>query len=568
MNWLRIRPLLASWPGDTQPPTFEIMADENGTAVIELAWDPAALLAPASYPAPDTLRYYSTDVTFDNTITNDDGSSRHITVPVQTITLSGNRAVWTMPQPLWDGYVQETIKSVNTPPRTLFGRVLYYRVRVTPPGGSTARVWPLDSAISGNLNAPRLNILPMSASPNATVMPDETAVNAMGGITGFDTLWSTLLRWLWRNLPESSPDRQALVAIFGHQTFQTEISSAAQRGKLLKLWLLGGRARRQLPHLLSRRIQRGSNITIPAVSQTDLRGGKTLIDNLLDLLNITPHPDIVGAATPAELVSDVITELLDPNGQVNQGAAGTCSPTSLQTMLLTLNPSEYTRLQVGLLSSSGSTTLANGTAVAIPPGIYQVARYAGSQSNPFFVRTNAELAFQATLLKYAQGSRFPAYSPSAPANAANGINTVFQQTIAGGLQSDETDRGLEGIFNATFTTNYIPNTTQTANQAAQPTLRTGFFTTLDGAQQPIPLAMFWSQPYNFGHVVLAVRRENGRIFFKNPQYAGSNPSGTAGSTAANPPRRYDDPSATLESISEADLLAWIKGYWNAATAVG
>ncbi|MCB9432749.1 MAG: hypothetical protein H6668_12270 [Ardenticatenaceae bacterium] len=568
MNWLRIRPLLASWPGDTQPPTFEIMADENGTAVVELAWDPAALLAPASYVAPDNLRYYSSDVAFNETITDDNGSSRHITVPAQTITLSGNRAVWTMPQALWDGYVQETLKSSNTPPRSRFTRVLYYRVRVTPPGGSTARVWPLDSAISGNVDAPHLNILTICASPTAMVVPDETAVNAMGGITGFDTLWSTLLRWFWHNLDESSADRQALVAIFGHQTFQTEITSAAQRGKLLKLWLLGGPARRQLPRLLSRRIQRGSNITIPALVQTDLRGGKTLIDNLLALLNITPHPDIVGAATPAELVSDVVTEILDPNGQINQGAAGTCSPTSLQTMLLTLNPSEYVRLQVGLLSSSGATTLANGTAVSIPPGIFQVARYAGSQTNPFFVRTNAELAFQSTILKYAQGSRFPAYSTTAAANAPNGINTVFQQTIAGGLMSDETDRGLEGIFNATFTTNYIPNTTQTANQAAQPGLRTGFLSTIDAAQQPIPLAMYWSQPYNFGHVVLAVRRENGRVFFKNPQYAGSNPTAATGSTATNPPRRYDDASATLESISEADLLTWIKGYWNAGTAVG
>jgi hypothetical protein len=61
--------------------------------------------------------------------------------------------------------------------------------------------------------------------------------------------------------------------------------------------------------------------------------------------------------------------------------------------------------------------------------------------------------------------------------------------------------------------------------------------------------------------VLGVRRDNGagRIFFKNPQYPGSAPvPGMAnGGTAANPPRRYEDVTESLESITDADLGRWI-----------
>ncbi|MEM8808938.1 MAG: hypothetical protein AAGF01_23210 [Cyanobacteria bacterium P01_G01_bin.38] len=562
MQWLRIRPLLANWPGNPEPPTFEIMADENGDAIIELAFDPQALLAPASYDEP--LRYYSTDIDFEATLTNADGSSRRINVPAQTIRLTGNRASWTLPQALWDGYLQETLKSLDGVSRTSFQRNIYYRVRITPVGGTQAHQWPSDIVIQNDATgAPHMGILAMSGSPGDQVIPDQAAVEAMGGIPGvLPNLWGHLLSWLWQNLPEADPNRQSLANIFSHEVFETEIRETALRGKILKLWLFAGtHSRPRLSQLLDRRVEIGTNITEPIVAQRDLQGTKTLIDNLLALLDVTPHPDLVNVTFPEQLVDDVLTEILDPNGQVNQGAAGTCSPTSIQTLMLTVNPAEYVRLQIGLLSDTSRVNLANGNQVSLPPGIFQVVRYNGTQTNPFFVRTNAELAFQAAILKYAQGARFPVYNPAAPANSPNGVNTVFQRTIAGGLRSDETDRALEGVFNVNYTTHYVPLTSQAANQAAQPGIRTGLLRDLPAMQQPFPIAMYWNAAYQNGHVVLAIRHENGRLFFKNPQYAGSNPPAAAGSAAANPPRRYEDPSATLESISEADLLTWIKGYW-------
>jgi hypothetical protein len=61
---------------------------------------------------------------------------------------------------------------------------------------------------------------------------------------------------------------------------------------------------------------------------------------------------------------------------------------------------------------------------------------------------------------------------------------------------------------------------------------------------------------------MAVRRDNGRLFHKNPQDAGSNPQPgiVSGGLRTNPPRRFEDPTQSLESISEADL-ATCKGYW-------
>src|SRR5918994_761684 len=112
MTWVRMHSLLMEWPGDEPAPTFDISSDENGTAVVELAWDPQALLAPASYTTAP-LRYYSSGSAFNATITNDNGTPRAISVPAQNITLSGNRGSWTIPTPLWQGYIEESLKTLR-----------------------------------------------------------------------------------------------------------------------------------------------------------------------------------------------------------------------------------------------------------------------------------------------------------------------------------------------------------------------------------------------------------------------------------------------------------------------
>lgn len=572
MNWVRIHPFIANWPGGGPPPVFEITADENGTAVVELAWDPQALKFPATYANP--LRYYSTGVVFSATVTRDDGSSLAVNLPAQTIQLSGNRATWSMPPVLWEAYREESLKGLRTPPASTFSRNLYYRVRVTPPGSSTAQVWPSDAVLTGanSSAAPRIGILAFSGVPAAQVVPDTAAMQAVGGITNIaPTIWSDLLNILWNLLPPADPSRQALVAIFAHAVYQAQ--SVATRAKLLKLWLFAGPVvRPRLPRLLDRMVVTGANAVQPAILRPDYLGTNTLVDNLISLMFIIPHPDIVssGALAREQFLNDVIGEILDPNGQVNQGEAGTCAPTSMQTLLITVNPAEYVRLQLGLLSAAGTVQMADGTAVTVPPSIFRVdTRYPGAKAWAFLVRNFSELAFQATVLKFGLGGAFPAYDPAAPPNAPNGVNTVFQTTVTKGLTQDQMERALKGLFKSGFTTRSVRvpadagwppyATIQTRQTGIRDALRTALPTRL----QPVIMGMYWnalpSQPNSGGHAVLALRAENGKIFFKNPQYSGLAPvPGMAqGGNGTNPPRRFEDPTGTLESMTDADLANWI-----------
>jgi hypothetical protein len=566
MDWVRIHPMIQNWPGGGSPPTFDISADENGNVTVELAWDPQALAAPSTGYAP--LRYYTSGSAANITYTDDGGTSRSISIPAQTIQLSNNRASWSIPADLWDGYVQESLKTLRTPPSTTFARNLYYRVRATAPGAAQARIWPGDSVLTSKDSsaAPHIGILPISASPSSQVVPDQAAVAAMGGIILFPNLWGDSLLWLWHHLPESDLNRQALVRIFAHQDFQA--ASLATRVAMLKLWLFAGpTARTRVSELLDRRAVVGSNLTMPIISKVDLRGGRTLAENLIALLNVTPHPDLVNVTSKEQLLDDVITEILNPNGQINQGAAGTCSPTSIQTLMITVNPAEYARLQIGWLTSTGQASLANGSVADLPAGVLKISNYATVPTSGFLMRTFSELAFQSAVLKFAQGSSFPPLTGT-PAN----INQIFQATIAGGLASDQTKRALDGLFGVNFTTHYISLPANSADptwMTAQLAIRDSFVQDLPAHQQQMILGVFWSQPYQFGHAVMAVRRDGGRIFFKNPQYAGSNPQPgiVQGGLNTNPPRRYEDPTQSLESISEADLATWIKGYWVPDTAI-
>lgn len=554
MSWVRMHPFIANWPGGGPPPIFDVSADEDGTAVIELAWDPQALTNPASYP--QTLRYYSSDMAFSGQVhgTAGGGATRTLSVPAQNIKVVGNQAQWSMPADLWDGFVGEHLATLTGAGAIGgFRGAVYYRVRFTAAGAQTT-VWPTDSAVAGfGQNSPHIAILPTSSSPAAQVPPDDAAVSAMPGPVGAVTAWSAALRAVWRDLPESDPDRSSLARVFAHQTYRALPTPA--RASILKLWLLAGPSRQRLPALLDRQTVTGSGVTQPIVTKTDLRGGRTLVDNLLALLAVTPHPDLVAVTSHEQLVDDVLTEILDPNGQINQGAAGTCAPTSIQAMLITINPAEYARLMTGWLGASGTATFANGDSVSLPPGVLRLPLYVNPSSGvggklfPLFVRTYAELAFQAAALRHAKGAAFPAVTGT-PQN----IVQVMAVVIAGGLTIAECRRLMQSLFNVTFTVH---------DGAAGAVLRDGLARDLPLAQQQILVGTRWGAPPNQGgHAFVGMRIDGGRLFFKNPQYAGSAPPSlaVAGGNNTNPPRRYEDPRQTLESIALTDLPAWILGY--------
>ena len=545
-NWVRIRSELYNWTMSPLPPTFEITSNENGQAVIELAWDPQAMLAPSTGYVP--LRYYSSDRRLTVNINRAAGGTMAIDIPEQSIRLTNNRFQWTMPQALWDGYREEMNKAMMTPPQSTMSRNIYYRVRFTATGATSPLIWPPDSSFQNNPLAQRLAIIALNRAPITQVAPDQPAIDAM------DPPYKSLLLWLWQHLPADHADRVSLNRLFSHRFFTNEIETPI-RAKILTLWLFAGpTSRNRLYQLLDMRFKNASNVEMTILKQADLRDRVLLVDHLLQMRVLVPHPDLPGVTVREQLVDDVITELMDPNGQVNQGQASTCAPTGLQTLLINTNAAEYARLMKGLLSSTGQVMLANGDTLAIPPGIYQAARYAGAQGSAFFVRTNSELAFQSSILKYAKGAAFPSYDPAVP----NSVNTVFQATLSQGLTSAEMERALRGLFGRAFTTTVAP--------APTPELRNAFVQAMSGSREPLMMVVHWNAPAgaaNTGlHAVVALRSEGGRVFFKNPQYAGSRPpTGAApNSSVANPPRRYDDPTQALESMGDADLAQWIRWF--------
>lgn len=587
MGWVRIHPFIPNWPGGGDPPVFEINSNENGEAVVELAWDPQALLHPAKYL--DLLRYYSSADGISGTMTRDRGGSMTVNVPGERITLNANRATWVMPKALWEAYVEESLKTLNSPPTSTFSRNLYYRVSVTPPGGSKAEIWPPDHALGAQrvtlpppddsgvidkasaMAAPHIGILALSASAVSRVIPDAAAVQAMGGIPGFPKLWGTILTTIWNKLPESDPSRMSLAAVFAHPEFRR--FTVAERGDVLRLWLFSSKIRKDIPVLLSRQAITGSAVQTPVLKKMALKGGKTLLSLLLDLLTVHIHPDLV-VMTREELVADVLHEVLDPNGRVNQGAAGTCVPTSIQTMMITVNPAEYVRLQLGWLSSEAKAELANGSIVALPRGILQIARYAqpgAPGGTGFYARNYAELAFQGAAIKFAHAGSFPADTGDETSAKA-----MFTYVHKNGLLPDQTKRLLEALFAVTFTGSAVAPTNSSTTASIQSTIADGLFAALPAKQQQVLVATYWGVPpwgppptgQSYGaHAVLALRHEGGRLFFKNPQYAGSLPSGTDGGTASNPPRRYENVASTLESIADADLRKWIFWYFTPDTAI-
>jgi hypothetical protein len=225
--------------------------------------------------------------------------------------------------------------------------------------------------------------------------------------------------------------------------------------------------------------------------------------------------------------------------------------------MINVNASEYVRLQRGLLSVAGKATMANNQELEIPPGIFQTVRYGSAQNSAFFVRTNSELAFQSAVLKYAKGSAFPTYDPNASPNDANGINTVFQRVVSEGLNAAESERALEALLGRNF---------DTVSGGPSAAVRNQFLAALTASRVPMLLVLNWrkppADPTSKLQAVLALRAEGGRIFFKNPQYAGSRPPNGAlpNASAMDPPRRYDDPTQCLESIGDNDLSSWIKWY--------
>jgi len=545
MSWIRIYPYLTNWPVDTAPPLFDISSDTPGEAVVELAWDPQALLAPATYPDP--LRYLTNGLDLNVTLVAVDGSSHPLSIPAAPVAVSGTATRWAIPSALWKAYGDEARKAAANPPSTTFSRNLYYRVRLAPPGGSTGVVWPSEDVLNGDnaSGAPRIGILVGPAQPPGGSLPDADAVAAVGGTAAAPTAWADIVTWLWQSLPQTDPHRQALQAIFAHPAFTSR--EVAARGQILKLWLLAGPASRPgLAQLLD--------------AQVDL---SKLVPALLAVADIAPGPDVVSVLAKEQLVDDVLTEILDPNGQLDVGSAGSATPTCLLAWLATTRPAELAGLAAGWLSSAASATLAGGQTAPVPAGVFAASAFAtAAGDNVFLLRTNTELAFEAAVLAAGQNGRFPALSGDAAT-----ANTAFQGAVAGGLSLGETATMVSALFGSAAAAQQVALPARPFDptwRASQATLRDALLAELDAGKQVVA-HLFWGQPGSETaptHPVLMLSHESDMVLFCNAQYAGSAAPAfaIAGGTSGTPPRVYQDPARRLESMSVADLADWLVAY--------
>ena len=566
MTWVRMHAFLTNWPATASPPVFEINSDTDGDVVIELAWDPQALLAPAVYL--DAVRYYTTGSDFNGILTNQAGASVALSVPAQSIQLTGGAVHWAPPGNLWAAYIDEAGKRQTDPFSTTFACNLYYRVRLLPAGADQATVWPSDDILSGPgaTAAPHIGILAEPEIPEVAPIPDPDAVSGTRGETTSPTVWEDAIGWCWTHLGTADEGRSALAALFNHPRFQA--ADIAGRADLLRLWLCAGAgARSRLPQLLDLVLPTGH----AALDVTDLHGGAGLVRNLLSLMTIAPHPDLVNLGSKEHLVDDVLTELLDPNGQLDQPVGAAVSPSCLHSLLIMANPAEYARLQSGWLSSSATAAFANGESASVPVGLYQVSLDADPLgSSTFVVRTNAELAFEGAVLAYAEGSQFPALSGDPPS-----VNRTFQSAVRTSLSMDQAAHTLSAVFGVNFQAHQVawpPLPDDAGWTATQASLADSFRTDLQ-AKPNLPLILFWTQPpgsaTDISHAMIALNTDGSWINMVNPAYAASLPPtyATTGGTSDFPPRVYQDPSHRLESVSTVDLASWILGYLVPDTAI-
>lgn len=294
------------------------------------------------------------------------------------------------------------------------------------------------------------------------------------------------------------------------------------RKRVLDIFRYGnGPARSQLQHLLNRQLHGQS-----AALDTD-RQGVSLLGRVHRVATQPLSPAFEKSGiTRAGLLASLMHEASQP-GQVNQSARGTCTVTSMQYMLTSQQPAEYARIIEGLVSSSGQVRLANGDLLQ---------READSIApDTAVMRSHTERLFQVAMMEYGNGS--DDYSNLRDeSTSSNGVPY-------GGLYADQEQRALEALFGQKlelYQHDAIdPRTTPPEKILEALKQRSG---------QQTQVAVQWG---SLGpHAVVAEKVENDRVYFRNPWGPSVDPAGTSYTT---PPRRMEDPSVGLESMSVEDF---------------
>jgi hypothetical protein len=541
MRWIRIHSHFDIWAAVGPAPTFCITSDDDGEAYIEIAKRPELLIRPHSEPGDYWNVFFSKNGSNDGSVT------------AAAITLTGGRAVYTLPKKVWQGMstvAQELHESKQR---------LYYRVWARPRGATKGGYLSHTDTDIQNGSVPFIQVLPLCGD-----LQTSTPVNDVEAVAHLDVFDRTMLAVI-RLLGTANAEYKALQRLLAHDTYRSQDSST--RARVLALFVkAGGNGRQVIKRLLDLQVPvgcrpDGSYMTKPALYYRDERNEGTTLDHLLALWKIQLDTRI--PISLSAVIYEVILELVDPPGRLNQGYAGTCAATSIQCYVAWRNPAEYARWCRYILDRQQTHRVQlakNGVYMKANPEAFDVATWINGwkSENPgktppvswvnMVGRTYSERGIQAAIMDFAN-FRYR-YDPEKDAY----YKWIIRVEKAG-LWEFEISRAIEAIFNEPWKFDFGGGSVSSApNAAAAQNLISHLKTGL-----PVIITMSWD---NGAHAVLGLRVENQRVIFRNPQYRGAfPPSGhSTGTNLTKPTRRIHNVKRAEESMDLAGLQAAICGF--------
>lgn len=508
MNLIHIRPTHYTYHREGVPPRFRIQSDEV-SPYVRLEFAGQAQLLASAHQAERTAQNY-----FDSWA----GGSSVAGVQLQ---LSQNKLTYDMPLPVWRQLAQNNFH-------------LFYRVTATtqlPPnwnGQAPTTVRTVDDGWANQGRAPYFGI------PHDQ-LHDPWDFADMGVLNQVPEFYRDKLQIL-RRYSEAHEGAYLLRRLSGHNNY-TSLPENQRVKALLVFAAVNNPARRALFQLLEREIPRTTPGTVatPAVRNQDLSPQhNTLLDNLARLVEINPHMEI--PETLDMVIADMIEEVADPYYELNQGAKGTCVPTSVQWIIATFFPAEYVRLMLNLLTQQGQTMVANGSTASVPADTYRFDPAEQTTGVPQYLRRSwSERLFQASMMAYAR-----------PGITYSNIRDIFSdRPNQHGLTPAELVSLISGLRNCPHVVRSGPGA-NLVNDIAQ---------RFQAGTLPILTGMLWNPPTNqAGHEVVAVQIDATNITFRNP-WGRSNYR--VGQQQQHPPRTCTNPMRGEETMTRADMANWV-----------
>jgi hypothetical protein len=165
------------------------------------------------------------------------------------------------------------------------------------------------------------------------------------------------------------------------------------------------------------------------VGGKDLRGGKTVLDNLATIAKEPLAPGIDRGA----LLCETTREIADAT-TINQEGKGTCGAAVSCMMLAMKNPSEYTRIVGQLATPAGKAVLQNGDTITRVP----------DWQAPDRGRTTSQRLLEPALMNYGYSADGTTYSNTKDDRSLFGIGTPGGAST--GLADWEQEKVLTGLY--------------------------------------------------------------------------------------------------------------------------